>query len=694
MLAAGTLATLLIVGPALVAIPDEPRAEVLVEGALYQALAADLDGDGPREIVVLTNGDGSTIAASAWRDAPSGWSRIGQPLEVLPSGTVPGVARLGSPMRLVVRSVDGRDRVTLIRQPAYAEDAEGEPGCCLLIDDLRLEGSALRLVPVAPSRTSVDAAWVIDLDGDGTDELVTTTSVPPLGDTSYPTDARVHRWSGDRFVIRDTRLAVGSGDTPFPLGDSDGRPGDELAIIATLGRAALYRVSLGPDDALVTEEAGPVALGATAVPLGDERGIALLNLGGTLSVNAWPADEPLEPPLAEVPMEDARILGSVSLAGTESLIVRQARGGDRVHAFGLPALAPPRFGAIARSPGAAAFGSGPVMPFVGSLPGGGPDGSAAILSGGRYLGPGTGPDEVRATGLPFAALAGAQPIGLVGHDGGQLALLHAPDAVLAPIDPRGGRMDPPILHSAAAVTVAPLELARRAEAEAAAFDPPADGIIPIGARRTVLVGPDGFTVRVDAPPGSRVYVSAGGPFVRPVTTSVGEAGRASVPVVPPPDSMPDARFRALLGVTTPAGHSYLASWDVRVLDAAPPLELRAATPFGSSDVEVSGQTAEYAIVTIAGRSVPVDEDGRFAVRLPAPPWPTEFAATATDPLGNGASGVVSGVGWFDYRGLPWIGIVALGVSVAAAILYLRVPRLRPLPRAADDDAGFEELEPD
>ena len=34
--------------------------------------------------------------------------------------------------------------------------------------------------------------------------IVTTTSVPPLGDTSFPTDARVYRWSDDGFTITDT----------------------------------------------------------------------------------------------------------------------------------------------------------------------------------------------------------------------------------------------------------------------------------------------------------------------------------------------------------------------------------------------------------------------------------------------------------------------------------------------------------
>ena len=684
MLAAAALAIVITAGPALVAIPDEPGAQVLVEAAIYQAVAADLDGDGSREIVVLTHGDGSAIAATAWRQSAAGWRRVGQPLEVVPGATIPGVAWLGSPLRLVVRAVEGGERVTLVRQPAYRDATEG-PACCLLIDDLLLDPAGLRLEPTAATRISVDALHVVDLDGDGTDELVTTTSVPPLGDTSFPTDARVYRWSDGRFTVTDTRLPVGSGDTPFRLGDSDGRPGDELAIIATAGRPDVYRVSLGIDDALVTEEAGLLALDAEAVAVDDGRGIALLSRAGTLSVRPWPAGAPPGSPIGEVPMEDATILGTVDLAGTPSLIVRQTIGGDRAHAFGLPTLAPPRFGAITRSPAAAAFESGPVAPFVGALPGGIADGSAAIVYAGRLLGDGE-------AGSPFATLGAAQPIGLVGLERSQLALLHGPDAAASPLDPRGGRLDAPRLLEAAAVTVAPMDLVRQSEQDDAGLDPMTTSAVLVGARNSVLVGPSGFVARVDAPPGSRVYVAVDDPYAVAASAAVPAAGSVRVPI--PASQTPGARYRAALAVTTPAGRSYLATWEVRVLAEAPPLEASVATPFGSGSVDVTGRSAAYATVTVDGQPVAVDGEGRFAVRRPAPPWPTEIAVAAADPFGNIASRTLSGVGWFDYRSLPWIPIVVAGVALAGTFLFLRVPRVSQLPRRADDDAGLEELEPD
>ena len=172
---------------------------MIVEAAIYQAVAADLDADGAREIVVLTHGDGSAIAVTAWGESDGEWRRIGQPLEVVPGASIPGVASLGTPLRLLVRSVEGRDRLTLVRQPQYRDEDDGRQ-CCLLLDDLVLDAGALRLVQVTPTRASVDAIHVIDLDGDRTDELVTTTSVLPLGDTSFPTDVRIYRWSDGGFA--------------------------------------------------------------------------------------------------------------------------------------------------------------------------------------------------------------------------------------------------------------------------------------------------------------------------------------------------------------------------------------------------------------------------------------------------------------------------------------------------------------
>lgn len=160
------------------------------------------------------------------------------------------------------------------------------------------------------------------------------------------------------------------------------------------------------------------------------------------------------------------------------------------------------------------------------------------------------------------------------------------------------------------------------------------------------------------------------------------SGLVDAPFVPPTVATANPRYRATLLVMTPAGHAQLASLDVRILTEPPPIELRVVTPFGSSAVEISG------------RAVEIDDTGLFAVSVGLPPWPTEVTVEVSDQLGNMARHTVSGIGLFDYRGLPWVPITVALVALAGVFLLFRVPRSSPLPRPSDDDAALEELEPD
>lgn len=676
------IVSLLTAATFLASIPGEPGAVVLTEGSIIQAVAADLDGDGAREVLVLTGGtaDGSATL-DAWTERRDGtWSPLPNSLMAVAPAAPATPATLQNPARLVVRRIEGADRVSLLRQPA------GDAGCCFSVQDVLGTDAGLRLAAVADPATTVGAAWVIDLDGDGTDEIVASRSLPPLGDISYPIEASVYRWTGTAFEVTMTRLPAGSGDTPFLLGDTDGRPGDELGIIATLGRPELHRISLGVDDTLVMDDAGLVATDATAVPLGDGRGIAVLTRGGTLGVHPWPAGARLGAPVAERPLQDGELLGAVAIDEAPRLIAREPGTADRLHVLGLPNLALPLFGAVTRTPAAAAFTSGPVGPFVGPIPRGDADGRPAIVYSGRLLS-----STVRPEGM--AALPGAQPLGLVGMDAASIALFHAAGAPGLP-DPSGGRLDAPVARPGAAVSVAPVELTLTPEAEAGVLGPPINGTVPLDGGRTIAVGESGFTASIEAPPGSRVYVAGTDPSVATAVLAVPDGGTLVVPLPPPPVATPEPRYRATVAVATPAGHGYLASWDVRVLTEPPPLRVSTSTPFGSGTVELSGASDPFATVTVDGRPVALASDGTFSARVDAPPWPTEIVVRAVDPLANEARSVVTAVGWFDYRQLPWIPIAAALLAAAAVALYLRVPRTGPLPRRADDDATLEELEPD
>ncbi len=686
------IVSLLTAATFLVSIPEEPGAVVLTEGAIMQAVAADLDGDGARDVLVLTGGapDGSATL-DVWTERGDGtWSRLSNGLTVVPAAAPATPAALDSPVRLLLRRVEGVDRVTLLRQ------ASAEVPCCLTLQDVALIDGGLRLAPVAEPATSVDAAWVVDLDGDGTDEIVATRSLAPLGDVSYPLEGLVHRWTGNTFEVTTTRLPAGSGDIPFRLGDTDERPGDELGIIATLGRPELHRVSLGDGDALVMEDAGLVAIDATAVPIEEGRGIAVVTRTGTLGVHPWPFGVELGGPVAERPLADGELLGVVEIDGMPRLVARQPGTADSLHVLGLPNLTPPRFGAVTRTPVAAAFASGPVSPYVGPIPGGDADGRLAIVYSGRLLSSMERPETV--VPIPersMAALVGVQPVGLVGRGAASIALFHAATGPRLP-DPSGGRLDAPVAHPDAALSVAPFDLTLAPEEDAGMLEPAIRDATPLGDGDgdAIAVGAGGFTVRVEAPPGSRVHVAGTDPTVAIAVFAVPAEGSLDVPMPPPLVATPEPRYRATLAVATPAGRGYLASWDVRVLTEPPPLRVSVNTPFGSGSADVSGMSAPFTSVTVDGRPVVVASDGTFSARVDAPPWPTEIVVRSVDPLGNEARSAVVAVGWVDYRQLPWIPIAALLLAGVTIAFYLRVPRAEPAPRRADDDAALEELDPD
>jgi hypothetical protein len=199
---------------------------------------------------------------------------------------------------------------------------------------------------------------------------------------------------------------------------------------------------------------------------------------------------------------------------------------------------------------------------------------------------------------------------------------------------------------------------------------------------------------VIGPPGSRVLRLGLDPPLVEAPREIPPSGMLSVAVVGPAELPADSTYRAALLVLTPAGHAYAAAWRVRVLTQPPPLDVAASTELGSSDVLIRGETATYASVQVDGRAARLTEDGEFSSLVTLPPWPTDVEVVATDFVGNTARTVVSGVGIYDYRGLPWIPIVAALLAVAGAALFLRVPRQGSDGGPRDGDGRLEELEPD
>ena len=286
-------------GPlAVVRVPDEPGAIVLPDGRPRFRRWPPTSTRMARRRSCASSPE---ISGTIWTSRPGcrdgGWALMTAPALAVPGPAGQGEAAYARrPARLLVRQIDGRDRVTLVRQPLFS-GPEDERECCLLVDDLVVERNTLRLETVADPSAVADAVHVIDLDGDGTDELLASYFLAPLNDASSLTEARVFRWAGDHFALLTTgRLPVGSGSSPFILGDSDGLPGDEAAFISSSALDALFRIRLD-HDTLISEDSGLIVDDALAVPLGaTQRGLAVLAPRFGLAVLSWPRGEPAQRP--------------------------------------------------------------------------------------------------------------------------------------------------------------------------------------------------------------------------------------------------------------------------------------------------------------------------------------------------------------------------------------------------------------
>jgi hypothetical protein len=141
---------------------------------------------------------------------------------------------------------------------------------------------------------------------------------------------------------------------------------------------------------------------------------------------------------------------------------------------------------------------------------------------------------------------------------------------------------------------------------------------------------------------------------------------------------------------TPGGATWRATWQLRPLLAPPKLEAEATGTTGSLEVTITGQSEPWDTIRVAGQSVAADGTGAFSATVSVPPWPTSVRVESTDPFGQTTAAVLTVVGLYDYRGLPWVPIVLLVTAIAGAFMWLRAPRHRQ--GSATDEGVFEEIE--
>ena len=703
-LVAGALATLVLFGlpPANIAagasvVPPEPGAIILPGPATLHAAAGDLDGDGTRELLRLVGGPQSDgrVEAEAWRLGEDGWAMAGEPIVVRRGTSVEeafterATARTGSapvnvgePARILAWSDGARERLLIA---ALGDQPFGIP-CCLTLWEPILRDGALALVERNEPNGPGETLHALDLDGDGDDELLMTQSHPADETPGFvaPLEVEALGWDGTLFrTIERQTFDEGGGSPIWLIGDTDGRSGDDAGFIQPgQGPSVIYRLRLEDGHLLLETASVPPLISLIGVPGAAEDDIVYAAGGASFRAH-WGADGDLE------------VLGS---SGTSGLLLPPIESSD---GWRLPvvefeplwlilldeSLEPER--AIAPTAAArrgADLGVGGA--WIGALPGGDDVGDPAVVFAGNLLAP-TGPQEI-------ASMIGAQPIGLLG-DGSWAGVLHSLGAPYD-LERRGGLLRQAAVPSDPWISIVAVDTLMTPEVDEGRLVPSLEGAVATdaGDPEAIATTPDGFVATITAPPGTRVVPIALDP---PLPENAGggivpESGIFALPVRPPSTGSAELRYSPGVLVLTPAGHAYTIRWNVRVLSGEPALAAVADRVPLSFEVGFTGRTAPGAEVTVDGAPIEVRPDGSFSGSVTAPPWPRTVRLEAVDEVGNRAVRLVSVVGIFDYRTLPWLPIIALLTLAAGALLYLRVPRSRPEAAGYDrvDTGALEEIE--
>ncbi len=131
------------------------------------------------------------------------------------------------------------------------------------------------------------------------------------------------------------------------------------------------------------------------------------------------------------------------------------------------------------------------------------------------------------------------------------------------------------------------------------------------------------------------------------------------------------------------------------LDEAPLL-----SPPWPFEATITGTSEPGATVRLGdGPPVVADPTGAFELTTRLAPWPQTLEAVAVDPSGNRTPASITVMGGIDLRGFPWPAIAAVAILVAVLLSSLRgTRRVRSVPSTAvsTDDGGdlvIEELEP-
>ena len=679
--------------------------QILSRHALSSA-AADLDGDGEREVVavVAEPEEGSLLRVAVWGVRGGQWVSLGEEgIErwIARDGATK-VARLGEETAALLPIRDG-DRTRVVLAVAAPYESERPGACCLSFSDVRLSaGDSVRVQLVPDDLGSVDSMTPFDLDADGRDELLVTSYAGEGADLFTPTYSLL-RQAGDGFAAEPIPLPDGEEIWFSGVGETDAVPGDDLLFVTADNRAVMRVSADGADLAL--ERASPshlinptqgwwvagVADGVLVIVADEGTSTARWPRGGeleeiaTLSADTWPssylAGEGPDARLVEVSgwddpenqalrlrVLDLQLQVELELDASPAVIefLELTRNQPAIGDTQFPNFYP-QMGLV---PGGLADGR-PAFFGMGSLVALDPDGAhtvqpAASLVGGELLGL-VGPEsEWMAMGSSWYGTGAWAYLGYVGFEPGQLAEARL---VVAPLD--------------AIVGTAAEEPADIALENATLVDLPEGPML--------YAAENGFGAIVSGERGSLVVSAVG----RVVNTDEIEGESLTIALDPPGRANTIQQLDASIVVISPAGIANVSSWDVTVLLDAP--ELSAGTSFELFEARASvfGEVSAATTVTVDGRPVDSFGDGAFRTDVDALPWPRDVVVVARDPIGHETVRHVEAVGFVDVRALPWIPIMAVLTVAAGVALFLRTPVVRPeRPILVDGDAYLEEIDGD
>ena len=487
----------------------EPTTQAL-PGRTMAAVVVDLDHDGSAELARLVHRDGDTSLLEVWRLADATWELHGsEAIPLAESGD-----EVGDPMgTAALLSVDVEGEPVLILHTAIIDNASTfGSSCCAAAHLVQLDRDGLELVSIDPPAAGADVIQAIDMDADGTDEVVAvhTTYAPDTLEPQATTTVSIRRRVGGEWILAFEQTRSDPNGVSVTPAESDGRPGLDL-LVATPEAFRLERITLSGGSFREELGAMPRSSADGAWIAGAVAGNLLVSESTGLSAVRWEAGG--VPVLVDrLPPEDGALLAAIG-DGPDGIVLV----GTGQNMFGAPASLEIRDGGLAllghveASPEARALSelldalsrsngvsiNQTIWPFFGHIPGGWSDGRPAFAVGGRLVRIG-GPDGF--TSQPMATLTST----LVGLFGPGLEWAALCDGCYGGSDVAYPTMGEP--WGRAVLTLVPTA---DIDAPEALVAPEADyiGAYPLengrsGASTELRARGDGFEIVLRVPPGS------------------------------------------------------------------------------------------------------------------------------------------------------------------------------------------------